>query len=101
MKTLQKYRNVLALGFLLVLLPVFAVKSFHTHCDDSRIETENDSVDGVCKICDFLLSPFQENDNSVETVLEKPVEISLAVIVLKPILNEVLISLLRAPPFFK
>lgn len=104
MKTLQKYRNVLALGLILILLPVFAVKSFHSHSECGHIEIENnssESVDGVCKICDFLFAPFEENDNSVEIVLENSFVIYQAVCVLKPVLNEVLITSLRAPPSFK
>ena len=40
MKTLQKYRNVLALGLILILLPVFAVKSFHFHSEKEHIHVE-------------------------------------------------------------
>ncbi len=104
MKTLQKYRNVLALGLILILLPVFAVKSFHSHSEDTHIETEKksaESVDGVCKICDFVFAPFEENDNSVEIVLNHSFVIYQAAFVLKPVLNRVLVNSLRAPPAFK
>ena len=104
MKTLQKYRNVLALGLILILLPVFAVRSFHFHSEKEHIHVEknsSESVDGVCKICDFVFAPFEENDNSVEIVLEHSFVIYQAVIVLKPIFDEVFVNSLRAPPAFK
>ncbi len=65
MKTLRKYRELLVAGLILVLLPIFAAKSFHTHSEISCTHTSTDenshSLGQICKICDFVLSPFEEN----------------------------------------
>ena len=105
MKTLQKYRNIWALGLILILLPVFAVKCFHSHENLQTFKTEAENhdddcggVNGICKICDFLLSPFQDCVKVKIEVFFKEFIVSESQTVYETVIRENEVTTLRAPP---
>lgn len=64
MKTLRNHRFLIALGLTSILLYVFFVKSFHNHTPQTNNFSQTNSncsgFENVCKICDFVFSPFDE-----------------------------------------
>ncbi len=108
MRPTVKKQVIYAWVMLMSLMPVFVVKTLHYH-ERNEVFTEQPAADSShashslpcdqCPVCHFAFSPFEEASQTVLHAYFTLINTELQQPLVERSSNEILTSLLRAPPY--